>query len=125
MRNGAQGGRISLHDRLACFAAQWCKWPVGELYQLRIAKPEYRRLVEAGEHFRKGATVLPSSGGKELPDSRGVPKCCFLRSFAIRAAPFLQVAASLPEQPHPALVIGNGRNQHLGRKQERRCHDDE
>src|SRR5262245_7281850 len=82
--NGAQGGRISFDDRHACFVCQPSKWPVGDLRQLRIAKPEYCRLVEAREHIREGATVLRPSSGQKLRDSRSVAEGCFLRSFAIR-----------------------------------------
>src|SRR5262249_19793134 len=123
VRNGAQGRRVSLDDRRGRFVRQWCKWPIGERHQLRLAKADHRRLVEAREHFREGATVLRSSSGQKLPDSRSVPERCLFRSFSILVDRLLQLAAGLREQPQPAFVIGDGRNQRLCCKQERRCRD--
>jgi len=97
VRNGAQGRRISLDDRRACFVCQCCKWPFGELHQLRIAKPDHCRLVEPREHLPEGTIVLRSSNGQKLPDSRSVPERCLFQSYSILVGRLLQLAAGLSE----------------------------
>src|SRR5215470_17190952 len=109
--------------RSACFVRRWSEGAIGELGRFRIAKPECRRSVEASEHFCERTTVLRASGREKLLDARRVAERCFFRRLSIRGRP--QLAASLREQPHPALLVGDWWNQNLCRQQERRRRDDE
>src|SRR4029434_8167063 len=87
--NSVQGRRIPRDDCRASFVGQRCKWAIGKLHQLRFAKPDCGRLVEAGKYFCEGAIVLRPSGSEKLLDSRGVAERCFFRSFSIQVGPSL------------------------------------